>query len=136
MTAPNLNMKVREVMNTRVAAAKRETSGHDIAFQLLSGMESGLPVIEGDMNIIGIVTQFDLLKALEEGKDLDTITAQEIMSVPPITVSEDTPVKDVLALMRKERILGVPVVCNGRLVGTIFRGDLLSHLIAPDMLSP
>lgn len=135
MAVANLDLKAREVMNTRVVAARRDTTGHDIAFQLLSGMESGLPVLEGDKKIIGVVTQFDLLKALEEGQDLDSIKAQDIMTTPPITVSEDTSIKDIIALMRTERIHGVPVVRNGKLVGTVFRGDLLSHLVAPDMLA-
>ena len=36
--------------------------------------------------------------------------------------------------MRKDRILGVPVVREGKLIGAIFRGDLLSHLVAPEMI--
>ncbi len=134
MAVPDLNIKANRVMNARIVAASRNTSGRDIAFQLLSGMESGLPVVEGDKTLIGVVTQFDLLKALEDGKDLNQVRAQDIMSTPPIGVGEDATAKELLHLMRKERILGVPVVREGKLIGAIFRGDLLSHLVAPEMI--
>jgi CBS domain-containing protein len=59
--------------------------------------------------------------------------ASDIMTAPVITVGPETPVREVAALLFEKRISGVPVLDDGRLVGLISEGDLLSrHELAPD----
>ena len=45
----------------------------------LSGMYSGLPVVDSKRKVIGVVTEFDLLQAIHEGRDLQTTKAEEII---------------------------------------------------------
>jgi len=129
MTKPNLNAKAREVMDSRIVTANRQTTGREIAVQLLGELESGMPVVGSNQQIIGVVTEFDILRAMQDGKELDRVKAEEIMSAPPLVVEEETPINEVLTLMRKYRILSVPVVQEGKLVGMIFRRTLLKHLV-------
>jgi len=129
MAKPNLNTKAREVMDSQIVTANRKTTGRDIAIQLLAELESGMPVIGSNQQPIGVVTEFDILRAMQDGKELDRIKAEEIMSAPPLVVEEETPINEVLTLMRKYRILSVPVVQEGILVGMIFRRTLLKHLV-------
>ena len=129
MTKPNLNAKAREVMDSRIVTANRQTTGREIAVQLLGELESGMPVVGSNQQIIGVVTEFDILRAMQDGKELDRVKAEEIMSAPPISVEEETSINEVLTLMRKYRILSVPVVQDGKLVGMIFRRTLLKHLV-------
>jgi CBS domain-containing protein len=128
MKAHNLNVKAKEVMNTRVMAVGRKAIGRHMALYLLTGGSSGLPVVERSRALVGVVTEFDLLKAVQDGKDLDSVVAEEIMSKPPITVQEETSVKDVIRRMIKGNIQRVPVVREDKLVGVISRSDLLSHV--------
>jgi len=129
MAKPNLNAKAREVMDSRIVTANRQTTGREIAVQLLGELESGMPVIGSNQQIIGVVTEFDILRAMQDGKELDRVKAEEIMSAPPLVVEEETSINEVLTLMRKYRILSVPVVQEGKLVGMIFRRTLLKHLV-------
>jgi len=129
MAKPNLNAKAREVMDSRIVTANRKTTGREIAVQLLGELESGMPVIGSNQQIIGVVTEFDILRAMQDGKELDRVKAEEIMSAPPLVVEEETSINEVLTLMRKYRILSVPVVQEGKLVGMIFRRTLLKHLV-------
>lgn len=128
MKAHNLNVKAKEVMNTRVMAVGRKAIGRHMALYLLTSGASGLPVIERNRALVGVVTEFDLLKAVQDGQDLDSVVAEAIMSKPPATVDEETPVKDVIRRMIKGNYLRVPVVRDGKLVGVISRSDLLSHV--------
>jgi CBS domain-containing protein len=128
---PTLTVKTREVMNTMVLAVSRGALGRDIAAQFLASGKSGFPVIEYTRELIGIVTELDLLKAMESGKDLASVTAGDIMSKPPIVVEEETPLKAVVQMMQKKNILRVPVVRNGKLVGLVSRSDILRHMITP-----
>jgi len=129
MAKPNLNAKAREVMDSRIVTANRQTTGREIAVQLLGELESGMPVVGSNQQIIGVVTEFDILRAMQDGKELDRVKAEEIMSAPPLVVEEETSINEVLTLMRKYRILSVPVVQEGKLVGMIFRRTLLKHLV-------
>jgi CBS domain-containing protein len=128
-------MKARDVMNKRVTAATPRAIGRDLALQLLSGMYSGLPVVDNKGAVVGVVTEFDLLNAVREGKDLQTVKAEEIMGRPPVCVEEDEPLESVIAKMTTHQIIRVPVVRDGKLVGVIARADILSRLIEPEFVS-
>ena len=128
-------MVAKDIMNKIVTAAKKNTIGRDLAVKLLSGMYSGLPVVDNNGKVIGVVSEFDLLKALKEGKKLEQVTAEDIMSKNPICVSENTPVEEVIDLMMKHNIIRVPVVRNDNLVGVISRCDILSSIVEPEFVT-
>ena len=128
-------MVARDIMNKIVTAAKKNTIGRDLAIKLLSGMYSGLPVVDDKGMVVGVVSEFDLLKAIKEGKKLEQVTAEDIMSKNPICVSENTPVEEVIDLMMKHNIIRVPVVRNDNLVGVISRCDILSSIVEPEFVT-
>ncbi|OHB99487.1 MAG: histidine kinase [Planctomycetes bacterium RIFCSPLOWO2_12_FULL_39_13] len=128
-------MVAKDIMNKIVTAAKKKTIGRDLAIKLLSGMYSGLPVIDDNGKVIGIVSEFDLLKALRDGKALEEVKAEDIMSKNPICVSENIPIEEIIDLMVKNNIIRVPVVRNGTLVGVISRCDILSTIVEPEFVT-
>jgi len=128
-------MVAKDIMNKIVTAAKKNTIGRDLAVKLLSGMYSGLPVVDNNGKVIGVVSEFDLLKAIKEGKKLEQVTAEDIMSKNPICVSENTPVEEVIDLMMKHNIIRVPVMRNDNLVGVISRCDILSSIVEPEFVT-
>ena len=127
-------MLAKEMMNKIVTAASRKTNGRDLAAKLLSGMYSGLPVVD-EGRVVGVVTEFDLLKAVKEGKDLQKIIAEDIMSKEPICVEENTHVDEIIKIMTEQNIIRVPVVRNGTLIGVISRCDILNSLIQPEFVT-
>lgn len=128
-------MKARDVMNTRVTAATPRAIGRDLAQQLLSGMYSGLPVVDANNHVLGVVTEFDLLKAIQDGKNMQTVTATEVMGRPAVCVEEDDEIAMVIAKMTTHHIIRVPVVRDGKLVGIISRADILGHMIEPEFVT-
>ena len=128
-------MVARDIMNKIVTAAKKNTIGRDLAIKLLSGMYSGLPVVDDKGMVIGVVSEFDLLKAIRDGKALEQVKAEDIMSKNPICVSENTPVEEIIDLMMKHNIIRVPVVRNNNLVGVISRCDILSSIVEPEFVT-
>lgn len=124
----------RDIMNKNVTAAKRQALGRSLAEKLLTGKYSGMPVVDENNKIIGVISEFDLLKAMDHGKSLEKITAEEIMSAKPIYVAEDTTVEDVIHIMTKHNIVRVPVVRDGIPVGIISRCDIIKCVYG--VLSP
>ncbi len=135
MKPAQLKLKARDVMNPKVTAATRRAVGRDLVLKLMSGGYSGLPVVEREGEVIGVVTELDLLQAALDGKNLHTTTAEELMGLPALCVDEETTVEEVMRHMLANRFLRVPVVRKGKLVGIISRSDILSHLIEPEFVT-
>ncbi len=129
------NLKARDVMTRPVVSARQNASARDIAMQLLSGFYSGLPVTDDAGKVVGIVTEFDLLKQIREGKDLTTLRAEEVMTRESVTVDINTPLQEVLNVMMEKNIIRIPVTENGCLTGVIARCDILKAHIEPEFVT-
>ncbi|WP_347273560.1 CBS domain-containing protein [Candidatus Kuenenia sp.] len=128
-------MLAKDIMNKIVVAAKRSTLGRDLTIKLLSGMYSGLPVVDEKGRVIGVVSEFDLLKVIRAGKKLEQVTAEEIMTKPPVCVKEDSSIEEIIDLMTKHNIIRIPVIRNDMLVGIISRCDILSSMVEPEFVT-
>ena len=87
-----------------------------------------IPVADIDKGrkLVGIVTEFDLLKALMEGKDLEKIVAEQIMTKNPICVNAEAKTGDIITLLETKHLIRVPVVDEeGHLIGIVARRDIL-----------
>ncbi len=135
MTKPNLHMKARDLMQTRIVAVTRGYSAREVSILIHSGTCSGVPVIEPGNHLVGIVTEFDVLKALVAGKDLHALKAEDIMTSHPVTVEETATAEMVINQMIEHQIIRIPVVRDGRLLGMISRMDLMNQLIDSHLIN-
>lgn len=127
--------KVRDMMTTRMVAATPDYNARDLAVLLQTGTFSGIPILEAGNRLIGLVTEFDLLKAMFEGKNLHALKARDIMASPPIFVHEHQPIAEAIQLMLDHRIIRVPVVRDGKLIGLVSRSDILDQLVDPHLIN-
>ena len=102
----------------------------DRADKLAGAMTEGgfgsVPILTEDGKVAGIVSEFDLLQAISEGKDLAQIPAGEIMTTRNISVTKDTPAKQIIELLQDKHLIRVAVVdAHGKLVGIVARRDIL-----------
>jgi CBS domain-containing protein len=118
-------MKIDQIMSSRVVAAKLNASCTSLAQKMLSGFVSGLPVVDDDGRVIGVVTEFDILKVLRNGKDGLSAVANDIMTKEPICLDADQTVEAAIELMTRHHVIRIPVVRNGKLVGIVSRTDIL-----------
>jgi CBS domain-containing protein len=107
-------LRAADIMLRPVVTATNRAAG-DIALQFLNGLYSGIPIADEDARIVGMVTEFDLLKAAEEGKGLLATTAEEIMSRDGLATAElDTPVSDVLKTIIEKNIIRLQIMDKAR----------------------
>ena len=135
MNAPNLTLKARDLMETRIVAATREYSVRDLAVLMHTGSFSGVPIIDPGNYLVGMVTEFDILRALAEKQDLHSLKADAIMSSIPFAVEEHATTEEVIQLMITHKIIRVPVVRDGRLLGIISRTDILDHMVDSHLIN-
>jgi CBS domain-containing protein len=120
-------------MQHHVITTGTDTSAHQVALQLVIGRFSGIPVTEGNRSLIGIVTEFDLIRGLREGKDLEETVVDGLMTEKVIDVDAEASIEDVMEILEENRIIRVPVTSGGALVGIVSRGDVLKAAIGSNM---
>lgn len=144
-------------MTRHVIAVSPETRISEIARILATNAISAVPVVEHDGQVVGMVSEGDLLgkkqaaheqrrdwwlTMLAEGEALNPeflatlhdpeMTAQDLMSRLVVTVGEDASVAEIAQLLTRYRIKRVPVLRDGKIVGIVSRADLLRALVAGD----
>lgn len=124
-----------EIMTRPAISAKRKASARDIALQFITEQYSGMPVTEDDGKVVGIVTEIDILKAINDGKELSRITASDIMSREVVTVNPETSITEMIKIMEEFQIIRIPVVKDEKLVGVVSRGDIIRNLVEPEFMS-
>jgi CBS domain-containing protein len=145
---------VRDVMSRSVVTVQRSTPLKDVAQALIDNNISGLPVIDADGAVLGVVSEADLL-VKEGGPDairhrrlarfrgestgsraqavkLGAITAADAMTAPAITITSGRPLHEAAAIMTARRVNRLPVVDDGQLVGIISRADLVRAYVRSD----
>jgi CBS domain-containing protein len=118
-------LTVGQLMQDAVTTCTPRTDGSTIAGMMTRRNFGSLPVVDSDGILVGIVSEYDLLQAMIEGRDLRKILATEIMSAHPVSVTEDQTLAQVADLFQDRYITRVPVVRNKKLVGILARRDLL-----------
>ncbi len=83
-------------------------------------------VVEGD-KLLGIVTDGDLRRMLEQGGNMETLCASDIMTADPQTIDEEELVVNALEIMRKNKITQLPVLKNGGYVGVVHMHDIIKE---------
>jgi CBS domain-containing protein len=109
-------------MSRYVVSVTEETPVIEVARILAERRFSGLPVLNHAGDVVGMVSDFDLL-----ARDGDT--AGEVMSPDVVKVSEDTDIRTARTLLIEQRLARLPVFRGNELVGIVSRGDILRELV-------
>jgi CBS domain-containing protein len=139
-----MHARAKDVMTTHVVAVRSDASYRDLAKALRTNRVSGLPVVDAEGTVVGVVSQTDLLTkgSMDTRRGWPTrrkhvataeLTAADLMTRPAVTTSPDELVTSVARLMSARGLRRVPVIdSQGRLVGIICRSDVLSVFSRPD----
>jgi CBS domain-containing protein len=126
-------MFVQDAMSTSVVAVSPADPAAQAADVLVEQSLTGLPVVDPDGHVVGIVSDLDLIRALRHAADLGETTVAEVMDARPLFVEPQTDLATVVDLMEEWRVRRLPVCQAGRVVGVISRGDLLRALHTRDL---
>ncbi|MEU9544793.1 MULTISPECIES: CBS domain-containing protein [Streptomyces] len=148
--------KVGSVMATEVVTARYGTPFKEVARLLTEHRISGLPVIDEDDKVLGVISETDLMVrqagvpdpyetprrfrftgptrgARRQAAKGHARTAGQLMSVPPVTVHADETIAEAARTMARSRVERLPVVDDeDRVVGIVTRRDLIQVFLQPD----
>jgi CBS domain-containing protein len=153
-------MRALDVMQRDVKTVTPGTSIARAVHLMITLRISGMPVVNSAGEVVGILSEGDLIRRVELGTDLKipawqawfvgpepgarayirshALKVGEVMTAPVVSVSPDTELSEVVALMESRRIKRVPVIARNRLVGILTRSDLLRALerLLPSLDTP
>jgi CBS domain-containing protein len=132
------NLNAHDLMSPQVVVAKENTNAEQISARLLAGEFNGVPVVDDNGAVIGIVTALDILKALQGGKKkLNEMLARDIMTPNPSVVKKDTPIEEIIRILVEKEIVLVPVIegNNNKLIGVVARLDILREKLNEGFLT-
>ena len=146
-------MKARDIMTSSVITVSPESTIQEIARLLHGNRISGVPVVNNENEVIGIITEGDLIIKIakphlpahiellggiiylrrpqemdDELKKITAALAKDIMTEKVITVEENCDIEDIASLMVNRKINHLPVVRDRKLIGIITRGDVIETL--------
>jgi CBS-domain-containing membrane protein len=124
------SMTVSQVMERDVQFVPLKMKGDLIAALLTEGF-GAVPVVGKGRKLAGIVSEHDLLAAIDDRHQLSTVTAKDVMTANPYSVLPETTLGTLVHVLRASDLVRVPVVnAKEKLVGIIARRDLLGAYLA------
>jgi CBS domain-containing protein len=151
-------MKVGDIMSREVISIGPDEPVREVARLMLARRISGVPVVDAERRVLGVVSEGDLIRRPELETDQARggwlslfvsgdesardfikshgLKASEVMTQPAICATPDLPLAEVVRLMERHRIKRLPVTESGRLAGLVTRTDLLRALATRQAASP
>jgi arabinose-5-phosphate isomerase len=93
----------------------------------ISSKRLGAAAVVKEGKLLGIITDGDLRRMLEEGGNIETLTAKGIMTADPESIEEDELVVNALEIMQEKKITQLPVLKQGTYVGVIHMHDIIKE---------
>jgi len=120
--------KLRDVMTRDPATVRQDTPIYDAMRMLVQQDITGMPVVDDEMRLVGVVSEKDMLRLLYE-QHLTNVPVQEFMSHDVVAFDEDDDLIDACECLINNHFRRVPVLSNGKLAGIVSRADIIRYIL-------
>lgn len=122
-----------QIMETNINRVDEDTSWRETARIMTDNELKSIPVVDKNNGLKGLITEYDILAPIADGKDVNPIKAKEILSKDVQTVVGDTPAMEVLKIFDDKHVFKILVIDGDILSGVIVKHDvLLAYLNATE----
>ncbi|HUW17793.1 MAG TPA: CBS domain-containing protein [Sedimentisphaerales bacterium] len=123
-------LKARDIMTTDVISVKKDTPILDAVELLIDNEITGVPVVEEDMTLLGILTEKDVLRLFYTQDQEKNKTVGDFMTRPAVYYHDNESLQTICDFMVINYFRRVPVISKGgKLVGIISRPDVLKYVL-------
>ena len=120
--------KAKTVMTTDLITVKKQTPIYEAIRTLVENNITGLPVVNDDMSLAGIITEKDTLKLLYNIEDKPG-KVENFMTKGIVSFNEEDSLIDITECLIKSHFRRVPIVAKGKVVGVISRKDIIAYIL-------
>ena len=125
-------LQAKDIMTKEVVFVLPETSVKEALELMLANGISGVPVVQRDMKLIGVVTEKDLLRLFSEPGSIGKKSIKEFMTQPVVHFDENENFEDICQCLNTVHFRRVPVTKNDKLVGIVSRPDVIRYILSID----
>jgi CBS domain-containing protein len=122
-------LRARDIMTEEVICVGKDTSVIEAIRLMANKNVTGIPVVEDDMTLIGILSEQDVLRLFNTFEEEKDRTVNDFMTQPAVHFEEDERLLDVCYCLRDNSIRRVPVTSDGKVVGVISRSDIIKCIL-------
>jgi CBS domain-containing protein len=122
-------LQAKEIMTKDVVCIKKDMPVVDAIRLMAKNNITGIPVVDEDNTLIGILSEQDVLRLFHTYEDEKDRTVYDFMTQPAVHFEQEEPLIDVCYCLRDNAIRRVPVTSNGKVVGVISRSDILKCIL-------
>jgi CBS domain-containing protein len=122
-------LSAKDVMTTQVICIHKDTPIYEAIDLMVTNSITGIPVIENDSMLVGILSEQDVLRLFHTYEKEKNKAVSEFMTQPAIHFEEDECIGDICSCMMQNSIRRVPITSNGKVVGVISRSDILRQIV-------
>jgi CBS domain-containing protein len=122
-------LKAKDIMTKEVVSLRQDTPVEEALELLLAHEIAGLPVVEEDMTLVGIVTEKDLLGLFRGPEGTKGKTVEEFMTQPAVYFEENESLEEICKCLLEVTFRRVPVTRKGKVVGIVSRPDVLRCIL-------
>jgi CBS domain-containing protein len=123
-------VRAKDIMTMDVISVKKETSVFEAGEILLKNSITGMPVVEDNMTLAGVITEKDILRLFYADKDEKNQTVKDYMTRPAIYYKEEDTLKSICDFMLINYFRRIPVTSKeGKVTGIISRPDILKYIL-------
>jgi CBS domain-containing protein len=122
-------LAAKDIMTSQVICIHKDTSIFEAIKLMVNNNITGIPVIEDDMTLVGILSEQDVLRLYDTYDKEKDRTVNDFMTQPAIHFDENEYVIDICRCLINNSIRRVPVTSNGKVVGVISRSDILKIIL-------
>ncbi|MHC4337447.1 MAG: CBS domain-containing protein [Planctomycetota bacterium] len=123
-------LKGKDIMTREVVSVRGNASVEEALELLLENKISGIPVVEEDMTLVGIVTEKDLLRLFYGPEARKKKTVENFMTQPAVYFDENESLDDICRCLLEVAFRRVPVTKKGKVVGIVSRPDVLKYVLS------
>ncbi len=121
--------KAKEIMTKEVISVRKDTPVLEAIEHMWKHDITGIPVVEDDMTLVGVVTEKDVLRLFHSHKEQKNETVNSFMTQPAVHFDENEPLPDVCDCLMNYFLRRVPVTSKGKVVGIISRADMIRYIL-------
>ena len=122
-------LRARDVMNTNVISVKKDAPIFEAVELLVNNNISGLPVVEDDMTLAGILSEKDVVELFYDSEQAENKAVEDYMTYPAVYFEDNNALMNICDFLGKNIFRRVPVTSDGKLVGIISIRDILNTVL-------
>lgn len=122
-------LKAKDIMTESLVTVSKDASMFEVSQLLSMHNITGIPVVDEEMHVVGVITEKDMLDLYHVMKYTENRTVSSSMSRDVVTFDVEDDLDDVCECFKEHSFRRVPVTRDGKIAGVISRRDLILHML-------